>query len=599
MANDRKNLAIKYTSRDFNSIKHDLVEYAKRYYPDTFQDFSEASFGALMVDTVAYIGDILSFYLDYQANECFLDSAVEYNNVIRLGKQFGYKFRAAPSSHGTVTCYILVPAADLGLGPNTSYLPVLKKGSTFETKNGNMFTLTEDIDFANTNNEVVVANANSTTGIPTSYAIKTEGRVMSGDLKVKKFTAGNFQKFLRFELPGRNTSEIVSVIDAEGHPYYEVDYLSQNTVYAKIPNTSDTEYNTPNILKPVIVARRFVVERERGKTFLQFGYGSDSEMKNASIADPADLVLQRHGKSYITDVSVDPGNLTKTDKFGIAPANTSLTVIYRANTSDGVNASANSVTRVVNPTFRFKNTTSLTTELKNFVMSSLEVTNEEPITGDISLPNTTELKRRITDVFATQNRAVTQSDYKAMIYSMPGEFGAIKRCHIVQDPDSFKRNLNMYIISENVDGTLIPTNSVIKENIKTWLNRYKMINDTVDILDAKIVNLGIDFEILTAQEANKFEVLNGALRALRQSYSSHYDISEPFSIAAIYRILNQVAGVADTLNVKVYKKSGGEYASNRFNVTANLTPQGRQLLAPENVVFEIKFPTADIKGTVT
>ena len=126
-----------------------------------------------------------------------------------------------------------------------------------------------------------------------------------------------------------------------------------------------------------------------------------------------------------------------------------------------------------------------------------------------------------------------------------------------------------------------------------------MINDTVDILDAKIVNLGIDFEILTAQEANKFEVLNGALRALRQSYSSHYDISEPFSIAAIYRILNQVAGVADTLNVKVYKKSGGEYASNRFNVTANLTPQGRQLLAPENVVFEIKFPTADIKGTVT
>ena len=256
-------------------------------------------------------------------------------------------------------------------------------------------------------------------------------------------------------------------------------------------------------------------------------------MKNLSIADPANLVLQRHGKSYITDVSVDPGKLTQTDKFGIAPSNTTLTVIYRQNTSDGVNASSNSLTKTVNPSFRFTNTTDLTTELKNFVMSSLEVTNEEPITGDITLPNTTEVKRRITDTFAAQNRAVTKNDYRAIVYAMPGEFGAIKRCTIVQDPDSFKRNLNMYLISENTDGTLIPTNSVIKENLKTWLNRYKMINDTVDILDAKIVNLGIDFEILTAQESNKFETLNAALRALRRAYENHYEISEPFSIAEI------------------------------------------------------------------
>jgi hypothetical protein len=598
MSGTKKNLAIRYTSRDFNSIKQDLVEYAKRYYPDTFQDFSEASFGALMVDTVAYVGDILSFYLDYQANECFLDSAVEYNNVIRLGKQLGYKFRSAPSSHGIATLYILAPAADLGLGPNTAYLPILKKGSTFETVNGNMFTLSEDVDFANTNNEIVVANVNSTTGIPTSYAVKASGRVMSGELRVKKFTVGNFQKFLRLEIPGRNTAEIVSVIDSEGHAYYEVDYLSQNTVYAKIPNLSDTEANTPNILKPVIVARRFVIDREKSKTFIQFGYGSDSELKNLSIADPANLVLQRHGKSYITDVSVDPGKLTQTDKFGIAPSNTTLTVIYRQNTSDGVNASSNSLTKTVNPSFRFTNTTDLTTELKNFVMSSLEITNEEPITGDITLPNTTEVKRRITDTFAAQNRAVTKNDYRAIVYAMPGEFGAIKRCTIVQDPDSFKRNLNMYLISENTDGTLIPTNSVIKENLKTWLNRYKMINDTVDILDAKIVNLGIDFEILTAQESNKFETLNAALRALRRAYENHYEISEPFSIAEIYRVLNTVPGVADTLNVRVYKKAGGVYASNRFNVTANLTPQGRQILAPENVIFEVKFPNADIKGTV-
>ena len=64
MSKKRKIVPIDYTSRDFNSIREDLMTYVRRYYPDTYKDFSEASFGSLMLDTVSYVGDMLSFYLD-------------------------------------------------------------------------------------------------------------------------------------------------------------------------------------------------------------------------------------------------------------------------------------------------------------------------------------------------------------------------------------------------------------------------------------------------------------------------------------------------------------------------------------------------------
>ena len=141
----RKKSPINFTSREYDSIRSELVKHAKRYYPDSFRDFSEASFGALMLDSVAYIGDQLSFYLDYQANESFLDTATEYNNIIKIARQMGYKFRGRPSSSGEATFYILVPANSLGLGPDSRYMPVLKKGSEFVSTSGVPFILNEDL----------------------------------------------------------------------------------------------------------------------------------------------------------------------------------------------------------------------------------------------------------------------------------------------------------------------------------------------------------------------------------------------------------------------------------------------------------------------
>ena len=599
----KKIVPINYTARDFNSIKESLVEYIRRYYPETFRDFSEASFGSLMLDTVAYIGDVLSFYLDYQANESFLDTAVEYNNIIRIGKQLGYKFKGNPSSYGLATFYILIPAVDTGLAPDMAYMPVLKRKSTFKTSFGATFMLDEDVHFDNPNNEIRVARVNESTGVPTAYAVKGHGRVVSGRIANEIIQVNSYQKFLKLELDALNVAEIISVIDDEGHDYYEVDYLSQDVIYRAITNRNDHRHDAANILKPFMVPRRFVVDRERFRTQLQFGGGSDIEydadnVVRPSMVDPANVVLRRHGAPNITDHSFDPYKLIESDEYGIAPANTMLSVTMRINTADDVNVRTGILSEVGQAFFEFKDEKLLLPSDVSAVKASLEITNEKPIVGDVSLPDGQELKRRISDVFATQNRAVTSRDYESMTYSMPPELGAVKRCKVHRDHDSLKRNLNLYVVSENANQNLVETNDTIKENLKTWLMKNKMVNDTIDILDAKVINVAVDWEAVGRLDMPKFDILTTATTALKKHFVRQPDIGEPFWITDIYKVLKSVDGIVDVSNVNITLKSGGDYADIRFNIRENTSSDGRYIEVPKNCIVEIKHLKDDIKGVI-
>ena len=590
---------IKYTSREFDSIKRDLVEHAKRYYPDTFKDFNEASFGALMVDTVAYIGDILSFYVDYQANESFLDSAVEYNNVIRLSRQMGYKYKANPSSYGTVSIYSIIPANSSGLGPDSAYLPVLKKGSELSSTSGNTFILDEDVRFDDPSNEIVPARTDDSTGLPTHYAVRAYGRIVSGIFGLESKSISSFQRFLRVRLASNNVTEVLSVVDSEGNKYFEVEHLSQNTIYKEVVNKGENKDTVSSLMRPMIVARRFVVEREENQIFLQFGYGGPTEITSPSVADPKNVVLQLNGRDYLTDKSFDPYKLLNTDKFGIAPANTTLTITYRTNTATNVNAAAGSVTTVVRPLLEFPDRSTLADSKVSDIIGSLESFNEEPINGDTTLPSAEEIRRRTIDHFATQNRAVTQLDYESLVYSMPDKFGSIKRCRIIRDPDSLRRNLNLYVLSEDASGKLTTANTTIKENIKTWLNRNKMISDTIDILDAKVVNIGIDFEVVADEEANRFQLLSDCVKIVKDLFVVTPFIGEPFYLTDIYSALNRVDGVVDTKRVNITRKTGGNYSSTKYDLDHALSADGRYLSVPLNVALEIKFPDTDIKGAIS
>ena len=596
---DEKLIPIKYTSREFRSIKNDLVEYAKRYYPDSFKDFNEAGYGALFLDTVAYVGDILSFYLDFQANESFLNTALEYDNIVKLGRQAGFKFRGNPSSYGTATFFVLVPAATTGLGPDTRYMPILKRGSEFRAVGGTTFILNKNVNFKDSDNEVIVAQVDDTSGVPTSYAIRASGEVVSGEITEDIVNVAGFQKFLRVQLSSDKVTEVLSVTDAEGNEYFEVDNLSQNVIYKPVVNRNSDTDKVSSILRPFVVPRRFVVEQDsRKRTYIQFGYGSESELASESVADPRSVVLKTNGKNYTSDPSFDPAKLTETDKFGISPSNSKLVITYRTNTKNNVNVAARKLTKSSKPLFEFENLSSLDNSNVRFVVNSIEVTNEKPILGDVTYPSSEELKRRIFDHYAAQNRAVTKQDYVSTIYTMPPQYGLIKRACIVRDDDSFKRNLNIYVIAENSDASLTQANTTLKKNVRTWLNKNRMINDTVDILDARILNISIDFVILADMDTNKYDVLSTAISTLRNKLNTVGEIGEAFYISDIYKTLNAVDGVTDTQDVRITGKTGTNYSDLSFGLNTEMSPDGRYFSVPQDVIVEVKYPLQDIQGVI-
>ncbi len=599
MADKRENVKVNYLSRDFGTIKNDLIEHARRYYPDTFRDFTDAGFGALMIDAVSYIGDVLSFYLDYQANESFLVTANEYGNVLKHAETVGYRHSGPRSTYGDVKLYILVPSNSSNTGPDLSYAPILRAGSTFKGGNGSLFSLLTDVDFADTNNEVVVATTNASTGVPTQYAIKATGQVVSGELRIETYTIGSFTKFRSLEIPGSATTEVISVVDSEGREYYEVDHLSQNTIYVPITNTdTTTNVQAPTIVKPFVVPRRYIVRKTQTQTTLIFGYGSDDQLSSPSLAEARDVVLDLHSKTYITDSAMDPTILIKGDKFGVGPSNTTLTVTYRTNTSENSNATSNSINEVAGAILEFANRTQLSTATINSVRGSIEVTNENPIQGDVAPPTITELRQLILGAHSAQNRAVTAEDFKTLVLSMPAKFGGIKRCSVVQDVDSNLRNINIYVISQATNGILEPTNTILKENIKTWLNTKRMINDSIDILDAKVVNLGIKFSAIANNNENKTVVFDRVQRRMNEFFETKLDVGESFSITEIYSLINSTPGIVDATFVTVFQKTGAGYATTNFNVKNYTTSDGRLIRAPRNVIFEVRFPSADIEGTI-
>lgn len=586
---------ISYTSRDYNSIRDDLMNYVKVYYPDTYKDFNEASFGSLMFDMVAYVGDIMSYYVDYNTNESFLETAVERNNLIKISKQLGYKFTGSPSSSGICAFYVSVPAQTNGGQENTDLIPILKQGSTFTSDSGASFILTEDVDFSSPLAEKIIYSQ-SANSVPTGYAYKMYGKVISGEVRQKNVVLTDFQKFLKVQVDDEKISEIISVIDSTGNEYYEVEYLTQDVIYKEIKNTSSDSTNAPFFLKEFQTFRKFVTEfDEEGNCYLQFGFGSETEFIENNFPDPSSVSMQFFGKNYYTDKTFDPNVINSTETLGISPANTTLTIIYRVNTSDTINAAVGSVTTVVNPILEFRTSVYSKQEALSLLLG-VEVDNEEPLVGSYTLPTNEELRIRAYGAFATQNRAVTKQDYVSLCYRIPSKFGSIKRATIVQDTDSSRRNINLYIVSESSDGELSLASDSLKQNLKTWISKYKMINDTIDILDAVIVNVGLKFEIIADLTKDTNIILNDCLVAVKSSLKEKLNIGEPFYLTDVYKTLNAVNGVIDTKSVTINQKIGDGYSTSQFSIADNLSKDGRYLSVPSNTIVEIRDLDNDITG---
>jgi hypothetical protein len=593
-----KNINIKYTSRDFASIKEDLVNYAKRYYPDSYKDFTNASFGSMVLDTVAYVGDVLSYYVDYSVNESFLDTAIEFENVRKHARSLGYDYSGIPSAYGIITAYILCPANAEGTAPDLTFLPTLKRGSVVSTGEGINFTLTEDILFNSADNEFVAARFDQSTGATTYFAVRASGMVQSGLLfSVDVTVDAVFERFKRIKVGDSSINDIQSVFDAEGNQYYEVDNLAQEVIFVETTNKDAATDGVRSILKPFVATRRFVVQRDDTGTYLQFGFGSEEE-DSTGLTDPSKIALNLHGKRTISDNSFDPTKLISTNKLGISPSNTTLTITYRSNSEIGSSVGSNAITRVVESDLLFDSVETLDATEVSFVSNTLEITNEEAITSVNTAITIEELKQRAIASYASQNRAVSKQDYESLVYNMPAKFGAIKRANIVNDPSSTNRRLSLYVISEDSNAKLAVTNSVVKNNLRNWLTSYKMLNDVVDIIDAKIINFSVDFVAQIDKRFDADSVLAECIEEVKDYFAEVAYVGEPIYITRIYQRLNDVDGVVDVKDVVLENLTGGNYSSSSLNFRDALSRDGTFIKMPQNAIAELKFPDLDIKGTV-
>ena len=590
---------INYTSLDFESIKSDLIEHAKRYYPNRYNDFNQSSFGSMIFDSVAYVGDMLSYYLDFQVNENFMETAIEYENVRKMASQMGYSFLGRPSTYGMIDIYVLIPATTTSLGPIIDLFPIVRKGSTFANSGGAIFTLTEDIDFNDPNVEIVAARFNDDTGRATHYALRASGQVKSGNSYYKEIDVGPYEKFRRVRIGPNSINEIVSVYDSQGNEYYQVDHLSQEVIYIETTNPNVINDQVKSILKPFSAARRFVVEQDTTGTYLRFGFGSETELDNYGIIEPSNVVLKMSGKNYITDNAFDPNRLMGTEKFGVVPTNTRLRVTFGSNNIENVDTSRGFLNQIRTIDVDFPGDPSKTYEFSyGEIIDTMECSNTDPIEYQATLPSTDEIKYRAYAKFSSQNRIVTKHDYEAYCYQMPPVFGSIKRVSVFNDPSGTNRRVCLYVVSENTNGFLTETNQTTKNNLKTWLNKNKLMTDLIDVKDTKIINVGFDYTFVVDSRRDKLEVLSRVQRNLIDKFSEKLYVGEPIYITEIYNTINKTRGVVDALKVTPKVLNSDIYSQLSIHIDDIMSKDGTFIQTPNNCILEIKYPEEDIRGTI-
>jgi hypothetical protein len=594
-----KTYKVNYLARDFQSIKQELSNYAKRYYPNNFSDLSEASINSFFIDMAAYVGDVLSYYTDYQANESFLATAIEEKNILQLAKSLGYKQSDFKTTTGKVAVYMLVPSVN-----NTAdytKVPIIKKGTVVSSADGTKdYLINEDIiiDENLIGTSYVVARTN-VVGNPTFFAVKFFAPIISGQLITTTINVNQFTKFRKVTIGNFDVAEIISVIDSEGNEYYEVPNLSQNIVYRSILNKDNPNSLTKYLLKPISAQRRFVFENENGVPTLTFGgkqYKPDEDLTINPVAEPSKFVLNRYNNDYLQDAFFEPNKLLNGDNFGVGPDNTVLTITYRTNSALNNNASIGEISSIKTLLTQFL--TDIDVSDSTEILDSIQMINEEEVIGQDNALTTEEIKNLSGLIYQSQNRAVTAKDYEALSYSMPSKYGSIKRCKAERDPKSLKNNINLYVVSVNNFGNLTTSNTSIKQNLKQWLTGYKMLTDSVDIIDAKIINLGINYTILVDPNKNKLDVNSAVLTQLRNFYNLKPQIGENFSYLDVYREIQKVEGVLDVKSLEVTNITDAGYSPVSFNIKQNESDDGNMIMMPRNAIYEIKNVTTDITGKV-
>jgi hypothetical protein len=602
-----KERSIKYLNKDFRSFKRDLIRFTQAHNSGVFGDFSEASPGMAILEMAAYVGDVLSFHQDMQYNEIRQESARQVENVVSFAKSLGYRPAGKRAARGVQSFFVEVPATTISnqVVPNDAYAPILRKGARVGGPNGTTFETLEDLEFYVSSSDspryVTGSRFDSTTGLPTHFAIKKDVATVAGETKTDTFTLTTFQQFLQLELTNADVIEVISVVDSDSNTWTEVGYLAQDTVFDYVTNPNDDVDEVPSVLKLVSVPRRFVTDRDptTGKTSLIFGSGDGVNFDDELLPNLADLALPLAGRRTFTTVALDPQNFLKTRSLGLSPFNTTLTVTYRVGGGAHTNVPAGTIRSVDEATLDFTST-GLDASTKGAVVTSLDTINVDKTSDGGEAETITEIKANSAAFFAAQNRVVTREDYVARVMTLPARFGKPAKVHVKQDGLN-PTAMDLHVLAYDTDGHLTQATSTLTQNIRTYLRPFRMLTDGVNILQTNIINLGLTFGIVVGRQLNRTEVLAKCLSVAKDylDVSSRMQIGRPIVMSDLSAQLQAVYGVISVYrlefrNILGAQADGTSYSSTRFDVRA-ATSNGI-LYCPEDSIFEVKYPNRDIVG---
>jgi len=660
------NKKINYLGKDFATLKQNLIDYTKTYFPNTYSDFNEASPGMVFVEQAAAIGDVLSFYQDTQLKESMLSHATERKNVVALAQSMGYKPKVTSPAVTTLTVYQLVPSIDSGSSnrPDENFFLRIKEGMEVasSTNSSVVFRTIDTVDFANSGSrEIDVFSRDTITGQPNQYLITKKVKAISATEKDIQLDFAGYEEYPVKTINDTNIIQITSVTSDGGNTkWYEVPYLAQESVFIESANIeADSEMNdsvgtTPYILEVQKVPHRFSVKVNSDNTMdLQFGSGDTSMADEIILPNTKNIGLGLANSISRLNDSIDPSNFLKTNTFGIAPTNKTLTVKYLTGGGVSSNVNMGDLTSITKINFE-EDLLSFANDAQRAsyqtYKNSVAVENLEAAVGGRGAESIEEIRQNAIAMFGSQNRAVTKQDYVVRALSMPERYGSVAKVYVSPDgeidsnsPSSILANpkniaefvgvveglkdkskqdiqkelvkyltqkktaiaevnnpfaINMYVLGYDGDKKLTNLNQSVKQNLKTYLGEYRMITDAVNLINGYIINIGLDFEIICYQNYNKNEVIANCLIQLQEYFNiDSWTFNKPINISEIELILANVEGVMSVPSVKIYNLCGGDgnYSPNRYNIDE--ATKGKIVYPSlDPSIFEIKYPNKDIKG---